>query len=102
MRQNIESDRMRINCSRLAARSVGVARRATATGLSIFHGISHLLTQFVDCPRTAARDRLITRGKNTADTKHAVQWIKRHERDRRRAIWIGDETAMTTHILGVD
>ena len=99
MRQKIERDRMRKNCSRFALRSARVAHRATATRFSIF---GNLLGQFADCARAAARHGLIARSEDAAHAKRAMQRIKRHQRNRCGTIWIGNQTAMSSYIFRID
>ena len=77
MRQNVERDRMGINfghCGKFCAADFDLA------------------FQFRDRARAAPGNGLITGGKNTPDTKGAMQRIKRHERDRRGAIRIRDQS----------
>ena len=57
--------------------------------------------EFDDCTRPAPRHGLITGGEDTPDAKRPMQWIKRHERDRGRAIWIRDQSGMLLDVVAI-
>ena len=96
MRQKIERDRMRINSRcRLSIRSASVHE-------GFFRCVFHLLGQFVDCARAAAGNGLVTCSESAPHAKCAVQGVKGHQRDRCRAIWIGNQTAVSSRILRIN
>src|SRR6266704_553040 len=87
MRQQIESDRMRIH--------LGWAFLASCTRLG-------LSLQFFDRARAASRHGLITGSENAEQAEHTMKGIERHKCDSGRAIRIGDKTAMPRDILSID
>src|SRR5712691_787062 len=97
MWQHIERDRVRIYLRRWLSilSATGRTRRGERCGF-------YLLFQFVDSTLAASGNGLIASRENAAYTKHPVQRINRHQRNRRRAVWIRDQTAMLTHIFAVD
>jgi hypothetical protein len=68
----------------------------------LLDGAFGLPFQFLDCARAAAGNGLIACGENPANAENAVQRVKCHQRDRRRAIRIGNQTAVPPHILRID
>src|SRR4029453_2441987 len=83
MRQKIERDRMWI---KLRWRSFRC----------------HLALQFFNATCTTTGDGLETSREYAAHTKDAVQRIKRHQHDSRRAIGIRDYSAILPDVFGVD
>ena len=87
LREHIEGNRVRINFC---------ARRP------IFGSSADLILQLGNCASAAARDCLITRGKNALDIENAMQRINRHQCDCGSAIRICDDPAMEVHIVAID
>src|SRR4030095_383200 len=83
MRQKIERDRMWI---KLRWRSFRC----------------HLALQFFNAACTTTGDGLETSREHAANTKDAVQRIKRHQHDSGRAIWVRDYSAILPYVFGVD
>src|SRR5207249_6879621 len=76
VRQNIERDWMRVNLRRR---------------LSVLGRRFDLFFQFIDRARAAARNGLITCGEDALNSKGAMQWVNRHQRDCGGAIGIRSE-----------
>src|SRR6266705_1244245 len=87
MRQQIESDRMRIH--------LGRAFLASRIRLA-------LSLQFFDRAGAASRHGLITGSENAEQAEHTKGGIERHHCDSGRASRSGDETTMPRDILSVD
>src|SRR5262249_13949322 len=61
----------------------------------------NLVAQFFNCTRTAARDCLVTGGKDASKAERPMKWIERHQCHCGGAVWVRDQSAMSASVIWI-